>query len=129
MLALASGAPPGDLGRQEASGPGARTAAPPASALVDNRLELSELWRPGMPHLKLRVFQLDQLLLKFLPRLRAHLKSIGLAPDIIASQWFFTIFAYVAPAEWLPRLWDAIFFDGWKALFRATQGCFNCTST
>ena len=129
----------------------------PVRGAADNRLELAELWRPGMPQLKLRVFQLDQLLFRHLPRLRAHLKSVGLAPDVLASQWFFTLFArvpasrspsrsvsadfykgldggrrprsiaaesehelprrYVAPARWLPRLWDAVFLDGWKALY------------
>ena len=88
----------------------------------DNRLELSELWRPGMPQLKLRVFQFDRLVSAHLPRLRAHLRAVGLAPDVLASQWFFTLFAYVVPTAWLPRLWDAVFHDGWKAVYRVSLG-------
>ena len=85
---------------------------------LDNALELRELWRPGMPQLKLRVYQFDMLLKKFLPRLRAHFKAIGMMPDVLASQWFFTLFAYAIPPHWLPRCWDLVFADGWKALMR-----------
>ena len=105
VAALADGAHPAELGRRR------RKAR-------DNRLELSELWRPGMPQLKLRVFQFDRLVSAHLPRLRAHFRDIGLAPDVLASQWFFTVFAYVVPIAWLPRLWDACFHDGWKAVYR-----------
>ena len=28
------------------------------------------------------------------------------------------MFAYVVPTAWLPRLWDAVFHDGWKAVYR-----------
>lgn len=85
---------------------------------LDNGLELRELWRPGMPQLKLRVYQLDKLLSKHAPKARSHLRSIGLAPDVLASQWFFTLFAYAVPPDWLPRIWDLVFADGWKALMR-----------
>mmetsp|Transcript_6026 Transcript_6026/g.8877 ORF Transcript_6026/g.8877 Transcript_6026/m.8877 type:complete len:871 (+) Transcript_6026:100-2712(+) len=86
--------------------------------LLDNALELRELWRPGMPQLKLRVYQFDRLLTKYLPKLRRHFRRIGMAPDILASQWFFTLLAYAIPADWLPRVWDVVFADGWKALMR-----------
>ncbi|KAJ8601528.1 hypothetical protein CTAYLR_008019 [Chrysophaeum taylorii] len=89
-----------------------------SSKATDNSLELRELWRPGMPQLKLRVYQFDRLVARFLPRLRAHFREIGLAPDVLASQWFFTLFAYALPADWLPRTWDVIFADGWKAVMR-----------
>lgn len=84
----------------------------------DSRLELSELWRPGMPALQMRAFQLDQLCQQHLPKLRAHLKRSGLAPQQLAAQWYLTLFAYVVDAAWLPSLFDALFRDGWKAMHR-----------
>ncbi|KAJ1445094.1 rab-GTPase-TBC domain-containing protein, partial [Pelagophyceae sp. CCMP2097] len=79
---------------------------------------LAELWRPGMPQLKLRVFQFDRLVCLRLPRLRAHLKEVGLAPDVLASQWFLTLFAYALPTHWLKRVWDCVFAGGWAAIYK-----------
>lgn len=94
----------------------------PRRQSFDNCLELCELWRPGMPQLKLRVFQFDHLLGQHMPKLRKHFRNIGMAPDVLASQWFFTLFAYALPAHWLPRVWDVVFADGWKAMMRFALG-------
>ena len=70
----------------------------PKSTPKDSRLALSELWRPGMPSLQMRAFQLDQLCQTYLPKLRVHLKRSGLAPTQLAAQWYLTLFAYVVDA-------------------------------
>ena len=51
-----------------------------ALALV-RHLELEQLWQPGVPKLKYRIFQFDRLLASQDPELHAHFASIGLAPD------------------------------------------------
>ena len=79
---------------------------------------MRELWRPGVPQLKLRVFQFDALLRGYLPKLHAHFQSIGLAPDVLVSQWFLTLFSYALPFHALARAWDVVFTEGWKMLFR-----------
>ncbi len=76
------------------------------------------LWLPGCPELKLRVFQFQTLLEKELPRLISHFKRIGMQLEILTSQWFLTLFAYSLPVEVLIQVWDCVFIDGWKAVFR-----------
>lgn len=118
VSALCEPAPRRSAGGAIEHQPGSR----PRREAFDNWLELRELWRPGMPQLKLRVFQFDRLFSEHLPRLRAHFRDIGMAPDVLASQWFFTLFAYALPADWLPRVWDVVFADGWKAIMRLALG-------
>jgi hypothetical protein len=88
------------------------------SLIAKGKLHLHEIWQPGVPQLKLRVFQFDRLLAREMPKLYAHFVAIGLAPDVLVSQWFLTVFAYSLPFDVLVRLWDIVFTDGWKMLFR-----------
>jgi len=81
-------------------------------------LDMKDLWRPGVPQLKLRIFQFDRLLQQTEPHLAAHFKHIGLNPDFFASQWFLTLLSYNVPAEQLVRVWDLLLTDGWKTIFR-----------
>jgi hypothetical protein len=77
-----------------------------------------DIWRPGVPLLKLRVYQFEHLLLKHLPKLHDHFISIHLLPDYFASQWFLTLFAYSASHEVVVRIWDILINEGWKTVFR-----------
>lgn len=82
-------------------------------------LVMRNLWQAGVPQLKLRIFQFDRLLRAKLPKVHAHFAAISLAPDVLVSQWFLTLFAYSLPHDTLVRCWDIVFTDGWKMLFRA----------
>jgi hypothetical protein len=82
-------------------------------------LAMRELWLPGCPELKLRVYQFDALLKRELPRLHQHFRFQGLQVEILVTQWFLTLFSYSLPMPVLVRVWDFIFFhQGWKGLFR-----------
>lgn len=83
-------------------------------------LSMRLLWHPQVPEMKLRVFQFDRLLARHLPRLHAHFRQIQLVPDILVTQWHMTLLAYCLPLPVLARVWDLVFLDGWKALFRVT---------
>ena len=79
---------------------------------------MAGLWQSGVPQMKLRVYQLDRLLLWALPGLHAHLKSIELAPEILVAQWFITIFSYAIPLSLTVRIWDYVFLGGWPGMYR-----------
>lgn len=81
-------------------------------------LDMRELWRPGVPQLKLRIFQFDRLLANHMPSTSNHFKSIGLSPDFFASQWFLTLLSYNVKPPHLQRIWDILLTDGWKTIFR-----------
>lgn len=88
-------------------------------ALADGpTLRMDKLWRPGVPLLKLRVFQFNKLLAKYLPRLHYHFEDIGLASDVLLTQWFLTLFSYSIPFPTLVHCLDLVMVDGWKMLFR-----------
>jgi hypothetical protein len=38
--------------------------------------------------------------------------------QVLASQWFLTLFAYALPHGQLCRVWDMVCTDGWKMLMR-----------
>jgi len=87
------------------------------AALVCN-LDMRDLWRPGVPQLKLRIFQFDRLLRELQPSLSSHFRSVGLTPDFFASQWFLTLLSINLPRHVLVRVWDSLLTDGWKTVFR-----------
>lgn len=87
------------------------------SALVCN-LDLRDLWRPGVPQLKLRIFQFDRLLRELCPHLWAHFRRVGLTPDYFASQWFLTLLSINLPRPVLLRVWDVLLAEGWKTVFK-----------
>lgn len=86
-------------------------------SLITSR-KMALLWSPGTPDLKLRIFQLEGMLQKKLPKLHAHMHDIGLMPDFFASKWFITLHSYSLPLQALCIVWDAWVCDGWKAIFR-----------
>jgi len=46
---------------------------------------------------------------------------IGLPYPVIASKWFICIFAEVLPVETVLRIWDCVFAEGYKIVFRAAH--------
>ncbi|CAN0166658.1 unnamed protein product, partial [Ectocarpus sp. 12 AP-2014] len=85
---------------------------------VGSGLGMRELWLPGVPQLKVRVFQFDKLMLRELPRLYNHFKAKQLQLEVLVSQWFLTLFSYSLRPPMLLRVLDLTFTDGWKAMFR-----------
>jgi hypothetical protein len=39
-------------------------------------------------------------------------------PCVQVTQWVLTLLAYCLPLRALVRVWDVVFLDGWKAIFR-----------
>ncbi|KAF8072845.1 Tbc1d2 [Scenedesmus sp. PABB004] len=61
---------------------------------------------------------LRELLTKKLPRLAAHLDALDADVSMFATDWFLTLFATSLPAETVMRVWDSVFFEGAKVIFR-----------
>jgi hypothetical protein len=53
-----------------------------------------------------------------MPRLAAHLHELEADVSILATDWYLTLFATSMPAETAVRVWDALFNEGSKVLFR-----------
>ena len=79
---------------------------------------MDQMWSPGMPGLKIKIHQLNEILQLKLPRLHRHMEEEGLMPDFFASKWFLTLHTYTLPLQLVCIVWDAFVMDGWKAIFR-----------
>lgn len=60
--------------------------------LMNSPYYLSEVWKSGLPRLKLAIFQLDSLLRLKLPKLHYHFLTIEIPIEVIAAPWILTLF-------------------------------------
>ncbi|BDA47094.1 TBC1 domain family member 10A [Coccomyxa sp. Obi] len=79
---------------------------------------LEGLFRPGLPLLQQYLFQFSRLVDEEVPRVGAHLRKEGVHPTMFCSHWFITLFAYTLPFDHLLRVWDVLFLEGPKIIFR-----------
>lgn len=73
---------------------------------------MREMFTHDMPGLHLHLYQFERLLEDLEPALYCHLKRRGVAPDLYATQWFLTLFAYRFPLQLVQRIYDLILSDG-----------------
>eukprot|EP01029_Cantina_marsupialis_P031039 TRINITY_DN8715_c0_g2_i1.p1 TRINITY_DN8715_c0_g2~~TRINITY_DN8715_c0_g2_i1.p1 ORF type:complete len:580 (-),score=98.51 TRINITY_DN8715_c0_g2_i1:180-1919(-) len=87
------------------------------NSLISN-FHFEDLWKSGIPGLKLRSYQFQEILTSHLPELASHFRTMKLGPTFFSSRWFMTLFSYEVPPELMYRVFDAFFMDGWPALYR-----------
>lgn len=88
------------------------------SLLHHERYGLSGLYAPGLARFAELMDVFAQLVDEYVPKLAAHLRTMGVDHAMYASQWFLTLFTYSAPFDFVTRIWDAWLCEGWKAIFR-----------
>lgn len=77
-----------------------------------NNYKLRDLFIPGMPGLHLHLYQFERLLEDYEPALYCHLHRKGVNPQLYATQWFLTLFAYRFPLQLVLRIYDLILSEG-----------------
>ncbi|KAH8697689.1 putative GTPase activating protein [Talaromyces proteolyticus] len=77
-----------------------------------NKYGLREMFIQDMPGLHLHLFQFERLLEDLEPALYCHLRRRGLSPQLYATQWFLTLFAYRFPLQLVLRIYDLILEEG-----------------
>lgn len=77
-----------------------------------NKYGLRDMFVQDMPGLHLHLFQFERLLEDLEPALYCHLRRRGLTPQLYATQWFLTLFAYRFPLQLVLRIYDLIFEEG-----------------
>eukprot|EP00201_Polytomella_parva_P003812 CAMPEP_0175086916 /NCGR_PEP_ID=MMETSP0052_2-20121109/29530_1 /TAXON_ID=51329 ORGANISM="Polytomella parva, Strain SAG 63-3" /NCGR_SAMPLE_ID=MMETSP0052_2 /ASSEMBLY_ACC=CAM_ASM_000194 /LENGTH=425 /DNA_ID=CAMNT_0016359183 /DNA_START=290 /DNA_END=1567 /DNA_ORIENTATION=+ len=61
---------------------------------------------------------LDELIASKLPKLHAHFRAIDFDISMLATDWYLCLFSSSLPSETVSRVWDALFNEGPKILFR-----------
>lgn len=77
-----------------------------------NQYGLRDMFINDMPGLHLHLYQFERLLEDFEPALYCHLHRRGVSPQLYATQWFLTLFAYRFPLQLVLRIYDLILSEG-----------------
>ena len=77
-----------------------------------NQYHLREMFIEGMPGLHLHLYQFERLLEDTEPALYCHLHRRGVHPQLYATQWFLTLFAYRFPLQLVLRVHDLVLSEG-----------------
>ena len=77
-----------------------------------NQYHLRDMFIQDMPGLHLHLYQFERLLEDMEPALYCHLHRKGVAPQLYATQWFLTLFAYRFPLQLVLRVYDLILSEG-----------------
>ncbi|OQO12971.1 hypothetical protein B0A48_02435 [Cryoendolithus antarcticus] len=83
-----------------------------------HRYNLRSLFEPEMPGLHLRLYQFERLLEDSEPALYVHLRRRNVGPQLYATQWFLTLFAYRFPLQLVLRIYDLVFSEGLTAILK-----------
>ncbi|ETO19986.1 rab-like GTPase activating protein [Reticulomyxa filosa] len=91
----------------------------------DPKYAMDLLWRPDMPAIELRFYQMERLLRMKMPKLAKHFEIEGAQHPATyqGTQWFVTCFLATSMGfECLMRVWDIYLSEGFKSIFRFGLG-------
>ena len=77
-----------------------------------NQYHLRDMFIQDMPGLHLHLYQFERLLEDTEPALYCHLHRRNVNPQLYATQWFLTLFAYRFPLQLVLRVYDLILSEG-----------------
>ncbi|KAF2717097.1 RabGAP/TBC [Polychaeton citri CBS 116435] len=83
-----------------------------------HKYDLRSMFTTDMPGLHRRLYQFERLLEDFEPALYCHLRRRNVQPQLYATQWFLTLFAYRFPLQLVLRIYDLVFSQGVTAVLK-----------
>ncbi|CAK4032472.1 GTPase-activating GYP5 [Lecanosticta acicola] len=83
-----------------------------------SKYDLRSMFIPEMTGLHLRLYQFERLLEEHEPAVYCHLRRRNVGPQLYATQWFLTLFAYRFPLQLVLRIYDLILSEGLTAILK-----------
>jgi len=83
---------------------------------------LPDYYTASMPGLLTDLAVLEELAAAELPALAAHIGELGVPWALFASKWLICLYCEVLPTETVLRVWDTLFYEGSKVVFRVALG-------
>jgi len=87
------------------------------AALV-GRILLPHTYSPSLAGCQVEMRTLGDLVGDKMPHLHRHLAAMACDMSLLSMDWFLTLYALSLPPEVTVRVWDALFNEGAKVLFR-----------
>ncbi|KAK6002455.1 hypothetical protein QM012_002093 [Aureobasidium pullulans] len=82
------------------------------------KYNLRSLFTAEMTGLHLNLYLFERLLEDYEPALYCHLHRRGVPPNLYATQWFLTLFAYRFPLQLVLRVYDLVLSEGLGAILK-----------
>lgn len=79
---------------------------------------MREMFVSGLPGLRVKCLILNQLMEKELHIIWDHIIRQGGTIDMLATDWFLTLFSYSIPLNIIGKFWDDFFQQGWVPLYK-----------
>ncbi|KAL6763534.1 TBC-domain-containing protein [Haematococcus lacustris] len=87
------------------------------TALLERILYINN-YSPDLPGFQVEMLTLTDLVKEKLPKLHKHLQDLSCEMQILATDWYLTLYATSLPPEVAVRVWDCLFVEGSKVLYR-----------
>ena len=86
---------------------------------------MESLYMKNFPGLRKTMYVFLCLLKKFFPKCYELLKNNKVYPTMYAWQWFITLYSCVLEFKILVRIFDCVFLEGFKIIYRVALGIFK----
>jgi hypothetical protein len=90
-------------------------------------LGVEEYYTEGMTLLRADMVVLSSVLERKCPKVARAFRVSGVELMSFCSEWYITWFSRCLPVSTILRVWDTLFFEGFKVLFRVALGVFKRT--
>lgn len=88
--------------------------------------QLSGFYQPSFPLLNQYFYIFTELMRQRNTKLHSYFAELCIEPSFYSTQWFITLYSYNFPIEVTLRIWDILFSQGTKILFRTALYIITC---